>query len=54
MINLPQALEPQSFAQVAHHLLVGNQLVIRGSERRLIRSIIDQFKVTLKQCFDTT
>ena len=40
-----QVLGYSQFHKIAHHVVVGNQVIVRGRRRRIIKSVIDCLKV---------
>ena len=44
-----QLLGQNSFHDLAHHIIIGNQAIVRGSVRSLMRSVIDCLIVRITQ-----
>jgi len=42
-----QVLDKQDFAELAYHILKGDQLIVRGSDVTTVTSIISILKVSL-------
>lgn len=41
-----QILGYMDFNRLAHHVIIGNQVIVRGQNRALVRSTIDSLKVS--------